>query len=256
MPPKKTNSQNTTMKKTLSLLATCAIAIGATVSAATHTLKPQLNIYVDAYGDERLETLGTYQGTALTPGATLINTVTTGIVSYDYNAVPPVDAPFAVNGGASYSNLNLNLTEAAISSISPGDTIILDFNSFKNSTGNNLAYYLNSGTTVIYNESGDSMEANYIVVLFNDVNFFNDVYAESPVTIYGLFADDRMAEGYIVSYACDEADSSRPSPAGGIVFFNDSVADKVRSAEIVPEPATATLSLLALAGLAARRRRK
>ncbi|MDO5463852.1 MAG: PEP-CTERM sorting domain-containing protein [Akkermansia sp.] len=245
------------MKKTLSLLALAALSVGATVSAATHTFQPELKVINNSYYD----TLYTTQGAVLTPGATLINTVTTGIVSYDHTVEPKVDSPFDINGGASYSNLNLNLTDVAISSISPGDTIILDFNWLKSAAGNDIGYYLNSGTTVIYRESPESPEytdvlANYIVVQFNDVNFLNDVYAESPVSIYGLFADGRKAEGYIVSYACDEGDSNRPSPVGGIVFFNESVTDKVHSAEVVPEPTTATLSLLALAGLVARRRRK
>lgn len=181
----------------------------------------------------------------------MINTATTGRISYAYNTDPIVEAPFDLNGGAAYYNMNLALPDV----ISPGDSIIIDFTRL---SGYDLGTYLTAGSSVVYAPEENVFEnvsANYIWVKFNDANAFDEVYAESPVTIIGLFKDGRTAEGYVVNYACDAEDTTRPTTQGGIVFFNESVADKVRALTLVPEPATATLSLLALAGLAMRRRR-
>ena len=78
------------------------------------------------------------------------------------------------------------------------------------------------------------------------------------MTITGRFSNGDYT-AYVISETCDQTDGD--TTYGGLVFFNNSVARTVLAAETfpgaaVPEPATATLSLLALAGLAARRRRK
>ncbi len=241
------------MKRTLSLLAISALALGTTLSAATYTITPVMLPNYTNPAHPYLEPIYTYQGAVLTPQSILINTATTGVISYDHTIDPIVEAPFNLNGGAAYYNMNLTLPEV----ISPGDNIIIDFTQL---TGSNLGEKLSSGAYVALNEN-ESVPANYIWVKFNDVNAFNEVYAESPVTITGLFANNRKAEGYVVDYACASDDPDRPTTQGGLVFFNEDVAPAVLAAEVlpgsdnVPEPTTATLSLLALAGLAMRRRR-
>ena len=101
-------------------------------------------------------------------------------------------------------------------------------------------------------------ETDYLVVNFDDADFAA-WYTSTPMTITGKFKDNVEATAYVISETCDQTDGD--TTYGGLVFFNNRVAQTVLDAEtfpgaVVPEPATATLSLLALAGLAARRRRK
>lgn len=232
------------MKKTLSLLAVAALAIGASLSAAEIQVKggtpsPQI-------------------GTVLPKGATLINSATGRTVVYDENetTIPPIEAPFNIDGGmliASYTLSGDLPTEA--------DELILDFTNINQY----MMPFIPDWGSYLKGELYDGIDVEYIV--FNFVEDYTvpgspgidiaDWYENNPVSITGVFKNDYTTTGYLISDPCDE---SYPSYSR-IVFFSDDVAQAVQDAEIfpgaaVPEPATATLSLLALAGLAARRRRK
>ena len=231
------------MKKTLSLLAIAALTIGASLGAAEIQVKGN---------PVSLQT-----GTALPMGATLINSATGRTVVYDENetTIPPIEAPFNIDGGmlvASYMLSGDLPTEA--------DELILDFT--------NINQYMpipDWGSYLTGELYNGSIDVEYIVFNFvEDVNVPGshniDIaawYENNPVSITGVFKNDYKTTGYLISDPCD---ASYPSYSR-IVFFSDDVAPAVQDAEIfpgaaVPEPATATLSLLALAGLAARRRRK
>ena len=192
-------------------------------------------------------------GTVIAAGATLINTETGGKVIYDINDNPPDNPPFDHTKGKIFKTYDLlNKYNEAITlddvTIGPdGDSLILDF------TTSNLGAGYNRPTGAEY----------YVFMFTGD---FATWYEENPVTITGKFLDGNET-AYVIDYACDMYLPDSPtmrdpgSSYGGIVFFDDSVKDYVRSAEVfpgsdsVPEPTTATLSLLALAGLAMRRRR-
>lgn len=244
------------MKKTLSILAVAALSLGATTSYAKE-------IVLRPYGNPDSPTVAE----VIAAGATLINTETGEVVVYDTEDVPPVDPPFDIAQGQRYWKLNLSnkyneaisledvsktATDSAIR-IADGDTLVLDF---KNGP---LGW------------SGPSMtEAEYMVLMFREIDAFGDDFAEwystNELTIIGRFKDADYL-GYVIDGACDMLtfdpeipDSWVLNPAstqGGLVFFSEKVIENVLNAEVsVPEPTTATLSLLALAGLVARRRRK
>lgn len=204
-------------------------------------------------------------GTVIAAGATLINTETGGKVIYDINDDTPDNPPFDITKGKIYRTYDLlDKYNGEISlddvTIGPdGDSLILDFTTYNLGAG----YYRPTG-------------AEYYVFMFT--GDFATWYEENPVTITGKFHDGNET-AYVVDYACDMYVDGNPtmrdpgSSYGGIVFFDDSVADAVLADEVdpnapvpepepepstptIPEPTTATLSLLALAGLAARRRRK
>ena len=102
---------------------------------------------------------------------------------------------------------------------------------------------LGSGITL----SGSLLTAwqNDKITLFSGVDSFNGSAEAASVVASDLFSNSELAEGsggynYKVLYG------------GG----DNAVVELVRTASDTPEPTTATLSLLALMGLAARRRRK
>lgn len=228
------------MKKTSFLLFAVALSLCALpLHAADTVLRVQ--------GQPQSPTVGT----VIAAGATLINTETGGKVIYDLNDVPPDNPPFDHTKGKIYRTYDLlNKYNETISlddvTIGPdGDSLILDF----------TTYNLGAG----YNRPEG---AEYYVFMFT--GDFATWYEANPVTITGKFHDGTET-AYVVDYACDMYVNGNPtmrdpgSSYGGIVFFDDSVKDHVRSAEVlpnVPEPTTVTLSLFALGSLAARRRRK
>lgn len=235
------------MKKTLSILFVAALAAGASLSAKPLTIK--------VIGGSTSILTG-----ALARGATLYNTSTMGIVVYDENetTIPPLPAPFDLSEGMGVKNYQLELPESFDSDITE---LIFDFTDInKYNPIPDWGSYLQKNATY---PSGGLTDIDYLV--FNFKEDYNDAssakfnlvewYASlnSPIQITGLFKNDVTATGYLVSETCDQSDPA--STQGGIVFFNEEDKPNVLRAEIVPEPTTATLSLLALAGLAARRRR-
>ncbi len=229
------------MKKTLSLLAVISLALSATISAEeTDTL--QTTIYV------RGETQSNVIGAAIARGATLINTETGGIITYDENetTIPPIEAPFNVDHGVRVKNYTLDGTLPTV-----GEKLVLDFTQLSSTFVTNWGYYLEDG--VITTDSQTQFEVDYIVFNFDNANMA-EWYSENPMYVIGKFTGGVEATGYIISETCDQTEGD--SSYGGIVFFNKKTAPALTPAPNVPEPTTATLSLLALAGLAARRRRK
>lgn len=237
------------MKKTLSLLAVAALVMGATPGFAKEIeVRPSIAYIQSA-------TLGT----TLASGATLINSETGRVVIYDMNDDPQVLPPFDITQGHIYwgfdltnvynksielDDLSADATDFAVR-ITEDDTLVLDFKK------------LNGGVGM-----GGPTEAEYVVIMFREIteklNNFAEWYEENSVNITGRFNDGDYT-AYVIAETCDMTDNA--TSYGGLVFFNNSVAPAVLAAETfpgaaVPEPATATLSLLALAGLAARRRRK
>lgn len=246
------------MKKTMSILAAAALSLGAATSYAKEiTLKP----YADYMEPPSISEV-------LAPGATLINSETGKVVVYNINGNSNVEPPFDITLGQIVWNLELanknnepitlmdvakTASDSAIR-IKDGDTLVLDF------TSSSLKL---DGPT----------EAEYMVLMFHTQEDSGDNFAEwystNECSITGRFTN-----GDYIAYAIDDTSdllsSGHSSTYGGLVFFNKAVIDNVNRAEVdpgtiipdpegppaVPEPTTATLSLLALAGLVARRRRR
>ena len=236
------------MKKTLSLLAVAALGLSAApCMAKTLTIYPKIPNFQS-----------TVEKNTIAPGATLLNTVTGGVVIYDINAA--VEPPFDIDQGSAYWGFELyskkedKIVTLEDIAVSEGDSIVLDFTSWHTGGGAGM---------------GGPVDKEYFVIMFrrntgvgnNFATWYESLGYDVPIT--GVFTTGTY-DAYIISSTCDESDSA--SSWGGLVFFNNNVKDAVLLAEVepgegeiipaVPEPTTATLSLLALAGLAMRRRRR
>ncbi len=226
------------MKKTIALLAAASLVLSGAVSAAeTETTQ---TIYVKG------DTQSNVVGAALVPGGTLINSDTGYVIVYDENetTIPPIEAPFDIEHGIRVKNYTLDGTLPT-----SGDKLVLDFTDLNDTYVSNWGYYLQDGATAWNGD--EEFEVDYVVFNFDDADMAA-WYSETPMTVIGKFTGGVEATAYIISDTCDRTEND--SSYGGIVFFNERVLPAVTPA--VPEPGTATLSLLALAGLAARRRRK
>lgn len=188
-------------------------------------------------------------GSMLAPGATLINTETQGVIIYDENMIPPLSAPFDLSHGVGYKGFTLSGSLPTT-----GETLKLDFTSIYQI---NFSYIL-SESAVGYDENQNAYPLDYVVLTFDNANFA-EWYTETPMSITATFNGGTEATAYVIQNTCDRTDAD--TTYGGLVFFNSRVrtaaeeSEQFPSAASVPEPTTATLSLLALAGLAARRRR-
>ncbi len=108
-----------------------------------------------------------------------------------------------------------------------------------------LAYDAVGDTAYLY-----CVESNAITSVKTETDYTlkgSTVGGASDVTGVASFWTDGGVNNFSISTVTDMS-----SLAGNSVAF----ADYVKTTEYIPEPATATLSLLALAGLAARRRRR
>lgn len=233
------------MKKTLSLLAAAALALSAAPGMAkTITLNPKITNFQSAVEDN-----------TIAPGATLINTTTGGMVTYDINADPKIEPPFDINSGFAYWGFKLydpdldvqDIVSLEDIAVSEGDEIVLDFTTWHTGGGTGM---------------GGPVDKEYFVIMFRSMtgegDNFSTWYDEGgkDIPITAKFTTGTY-DAYIIDETCDQADSA--STWGGLVFFKaGDVAPKVREAEVfpVPEPTTTTLSLLAFAGLVMRRRRR
>lgn len=229
------------MKKTLSLLALAALAVGAPLT----TEAKDVVITADPSSPS---------GTAyssLATGATLIDTATGGIIIYDESDDKDViEAPFNLHEGIAATSLTVNLNDVAIQE---RDRLVIDFTRIGYGS-QNWGLYLQP------NYVGSNGE-NYDYLRINIKGFADWYQAYGPIEMAGRFkisSDNSYIEttAFYIAEACDDNDVGNPTSQGSLLFFSEDVIDDVRSSEVIPEPTTATLSLLALADLAARRRRK
>lgn len=238
------------MKKTLSLLAIAALAVGAplTSTAEDVVVKPAFPIVNGYYDNESAQ-----YGSKITPSGTVVNTASGKSVTWDEaDNVDVVEAPFDVNEGITFTALTLNLDDVTVSE---GDRLVLDFTEVTGTAQRQTwGLYLTMGYTGNFITENDDID--YLMITIKGVNFAN-WYKEHPIEIVGRFytygSSTIESTAYVITDYCDDASE------GGVVFYSEDVIDDVVKAEVppmVPEPTTATLSLLALAGLAARRRRK
>ncbi len=146
-----------------------------------------------------------------------------------------------LSGGATVSGLNLNnATALTLNGIENDNPVKV-----------NGEFSMNTGTMSLDGDIRDKLaqlEAGWQQALFSVSSFTlngesvtGNLTAESgALSLDMVFKDCDFGADYYLGYLAPEGD------AGGIIYIG----------RAVPEPATATLSLLALAGLAARRRRK
>lgn len=247
------------MKKTLSILAVAVLSMSAATSYAKEVILYPTKDYIELPVVSQV----------IASGATLINSETGKVVVYDLNdASVTNDTPFDITKGMilwdfklnnSYnepitlSDVSQDATDRALR-VSTGDVLVLDFT---------------SGAITL----GGPTDAEYMVLMFHPQTTFGNDFAEWYST-NGVAITARFTSGdytaYVIDNTCDLPGSGPSSTYGGLVVFNKSVAETVSLAEVdpdtitpapepspfIPEPTTSTLSLLALAGLAARRRRK
>lgn len=228
------------MKKTLSILAFAALAIGSAMTTAAK------DVVVSA---DSSNSQGVAYG-SLASAATLIDTATGGIIIYDESDDQDViEAPFRItDGAATSSDLTVNLADVAIQE---GDRLFIDFTS--------VGYGYQTWGSILTNGY------DYLRV---GIDGFADWYqANGPIEMVGRFKTSPdgsyiEARAFYIAEACDFNTNGSLTSQGSLLFFSEAVIDDVVAAEVpasspsVPEPTTATLSLLALAGLAARRRRR
>ncbi len=213
------------------------------------TVYPQFPL--DTQG--RYEVPSTQYGSKIAPGATLVDSATGGVVSYDEaDEVDVIKAPFDINDGVAFTTLTLDLSDMVLGE---ANKLVLDFTTVAGQY--QLQYwgiYLNAGYTYDFTNDGLPDDVDYLFINIKGVDFGQWYEENRPVEVIGRFSagSDSIVEttAFVVTDACDTESQ------GGIAFFSDDVIDDVRNSEVVPEPTTATLSLLALVGLAARRRRK
>ena len=241
------------MKKTLSILA---LAVGAalTTEAEDVVIKPNFPIITNEYGSY-YDTVSPSYGAQIAPGATLVDTVTSGVVIYD-EANNISNAPFKIDEGISFTSLTIDLSDVTIQE---GDRLVLDFTTVGGG-GQFWGQYLKKGHLGAYVGEDGAYDDN-VDYLRIKIGGFAEWYEEKgPFEMVAKFLIDYNSvietTAFYIAEACDYTTAGNPVSEGSVVFFSEDVIDKVKNSEIVPEPTTATLSLLALAGLVARRRRK
>lgn len=251
------------MKKTLSLLALTALTVGTSMGAdedKTITVRPKFP-YNTSTG---YEIPSSQYGSTIAPGATLIDTSTGGVVTYDEaDDVDVIEAPFNISEGIAFTTLTLDLSDIVLDDV---NKLIIDFTDLAGTyQPQTWAMYLQAGHTGDYDQDTTPDNVDYLFIKIEGFDFATWYQKNSPVEIIGRFIDEIEyypgtsgikswttieSTAFVITDACDV------SSEGGIAFFSEDVIDDVRNTEVIPEPTTTTLSLLALAGLVARRRRK
>lgn len=255
------------MKKSMALcLAACAGALSA-AAAADVELVAQWNDFSNLSSTNGSYTLATSGNTTVTDGVLNVVGASGGSANIDL------------------SSANLNYTEGLTISFS-----VSDITNFHPGQGSALTSLFSFATTSnsVYTLVGYNSNTSYMQSAFNGsvnnvtqtaVADVSSLTSNTPQLVTVTFLSNTITmylNGEVASTATIKASSDITSNLTSMAFgswcyntangtmneniYNLSIyrgamsADQVR--ELVPEPATATLSLLALAGLAARRRRK
>ena len=158
-------------------------------------------------------------------------------------------ATIAVSGAATFgagANLHANLTlnDGAVLTLGEGG---LDMNDSVLTLGSSLT--LNSETVQRIMELAE----DEVVELFTNVSEL--ILGEQHYTAGSLTSDDGVALGTVFNLSTEPMPTELTAAANTSYYLGFDGKGTVYAAQIVPEPTTATLSLLALAALAARRRR-
>lgn len=244
------------MKKTLSLLALAALAVGATLTteAKDVVIKPNFPIISNGYSSY-YDTESPSYGAQIAPGATLVDTATSGVVIYD-EANNISNAPFSIDEGISFTSLTIDLSDVTIQE---GDRLVLDFTTVGGG-GQFWGQFLQEGYLGDYEGEKGAYDDNVDYLRIKIEGFAEWYQEKGPFEMVAKFLIDYNSAiettAFYIAEACDYDTAGNPVSEGSVVFFSEDVIDDVRNSEVVPEPTTATLSLLALTGLVARRRRK
>lgn len=258
------NKQNLTiMKKTIMILLAMASAVTASESDLLWT--------VDFTGGSYAITTGSaWTGDAYNPG--------TGWGSQDFDTTPGAltsdgDKKIALEGsspGVSLSSeftltMNVNLTGTGGNDTSDTSYWLVSLHQTQTSWFIGAQYDTTTQQVVVGNANHTLTNVvSYGTYALSDIKTITLTMAgaQDALGLFTIYVNDTKAAEANVA-AGDRHDHSAFS--NGVAFLNkmgehDGVAGSITSASLykgvlIPEPTTATLSLLALAGLAARRRR-
>ena len=206
----------------------------------------------------------THYSTAFTEGCPLTMDITQMVITGTGNQV---NGTYAANAGNNTTSIrpNANVGNGGTYTITfkltntSDDVIVLDqitFESFAYNSGGslqehndnvnrNVIFTLNGGidgkSAVVYTANGltNKAENSDAVITFAPIELTQNAHIEFSLNV----TEGNGCEGTFVGLK-------------GATFSGEIVAPVIPDTPAVPEPATATLSLLALAGLAVRRRRK
>lgn len=237
------------MKKTLIALVSLA-----GVAFANDSIKwPTTAIDIDITSDLSQCTFESDLGLSLLPG-TLLSTSTTDNVgtngSYNINDLRP--SVNIGNGGTWTLTLNLQNTGTEVLSLAGVELDVFTFNSNgysqPASTPRYFDFTISAGENELYTSIDSKLDESPFCIEGSGNN--NDANAKSDTTFIIAFTETyELGIGESVALSLKVSDGNNSANTGSFIGLSS-------MGVLVPEPATATLSLLALAGLAARRRRK
>lgn len=256
------------MKKSMALcLAACAGALSA-AAAADVELIAQWNDFSSMSSTNGSYTLATSGNTTVTDGVLNVVGASGGTAKIDISGAglsysEGFTLSFAVSNIGSFSGYGpFGLVSLATGS-DPFFTVV-GYNSSTsmpgfsfNGTGNKIT---SSNTSNVSALTSSTPQIVTLTFLNDTITFYmNGVAAGTGTIVSGSATEDNLT-AHIATIGLGSWVGASSNGLLNENIYNFSIyrgamnADQVR--ELVPEPATATLSLLALAGLAARRRRK
>lgn len=237
------------MKKTLIAL----VSLAGVTFANDPTKWPTTAIDIDITSDLSQCTFESDLGLSLLPG-TLLSTSTTDNVgtngSYNINDLRP--SVNVGNGGTWTLTLNLQNNGTEILSLAGVELDVFTFNSNGYSQPSDTPRYfdftISAGENELYTSIDSKLDESPFCIKGSGYN--NDANAKSDTTFIIAFTETyELGIGESVALSLKVSDGNNAKETGSFIGLSS-------MGVLVPEPATATLSLLALAGLAARRRRK
>ena len=220
---------------------------GGTITFSGKYVQQDLSAFSDAVGDET----GSLTST-LAANTTLHN----GTLSIEDKAILQTKN-LTINSGA-----QLTLLEGTCETLT-GGALLFKENSFMAASGCNTL----SAQSITFEEN------TTLTLTLGEINQDNALISLSTSSVsfslgtIDFVGIDTLAEGQYLVLTLNESELStmewntdeltvKGLTAGDSLTWNDSGTALYLNHQIIPEPATATLSLLALAGLAARRRRR